>query len=298
MDKNTREEEVLNNPIAILIFIILIAVGGYFIFNNKDSDDTNVNNEVSDNTQQEQIDVLKKELEDLKNQKPQTIVKEVEKPSTKSNLTTIINQWRPRIAYIECSWWGPNGVVSEGAGSGVLGPKTSDGSYFILTNKHVVSNENDNPATQCKIWLPGISSPYIVTADLERMMMDDISFEHGDDYGNIHIRRPTQQIISVANNSKYTTCEGRASAGEQVLILGYPGIGSSNDITVTDGIISGYENGYYITSAKVEHGNSGGAAILVEDNCYLGIPSFAYSGEIESLARILDLSSSAAIWSQ
>ena len=142
-----------------------------------------------------------------------------------------------------------------------------------------------------------MSSPYTVTADLERMVMNDVSFDPVYDYGNIIISRPTQQIISVANNSKYTTCEGRASAGEQVLILGYPGIGSSNDITVTDGIISGYENGYYITSAKIEHGNSGGAAILVEKNCYLGIPSFAYSGEIESLARILDMSSASPVWS-
>lgn len=296
MDKNTNKEEIFNNPIAILLFIILIGVGGYFLFNTKNSDNTKVN-EISGNTQQEQIDVLKKELEDLKNQKPQTIVKEVEKPSSKPNLTTIINQWRPRIAYIECSWWGASGVVSEGAGSGVLGPKASDGAYFILTNKHVVSNEKSNPATQCNIWLPSMSSPYTVTADLERMVMNDVSFDPVYDYGNIIISRPTQQIISVANNSKYTTCEGRASAGEQVLILGYPGIGSSNDITVTDGIISGYENGYYITSAKIEHGNSGGAAILVEKNCYLGIPSFAYSGEIESLARILDMSSASPVWS-
>lgn len=128
--------------------------------------------------------------------------------------------------------------------------------------------------------------------------MEDISFDPVYDYGNILINRPTQQIISVANNNRYSACNKRASVGEQILILGYPGIGSSNDITVTEGIISGYENGYYITSAKVEQGNSGGAAILVDSNCYLGIPTFAYSGQIESLARILDLSSSAPIWSQ
>ena len=168
----------------------------------------------------------------------------------------------------------------------------------MYTNKHVVSNEKDNPATQCNIWLPDMSSPYTITADLERMMMDDISTDPYYDYGNVHIRKPTQQIISVANNSKYESCSERADVGEQVLILGYPGIGSASDITVTEGIISGYENGYYVTSAKVEQGNSGGAAILVEDNCYLGIPSFAQTGAIESLARILDLSSSAPIWSQ
>ncbi len=293
MDENMKEKKVLNNS-TIVIVIVIVAVGGYFLFSKKS--DTIKVTEFSNNTQQDQIDVLKKELEDLKNQKPQTIVKEVEKSSTKSSLTTIINQWRPRIAYIECVWWGSSGVVSEGAGSGVLGPKTSDGSYFILTNKHVVSNEKSNPATQCNIWLPGMSSPYTVTADLERMVMNDVSFDPTYDYGNIIISRPTKQIISIENNNKYTTCEGRASTGEQVLILGYPGIGSLNGITVTDGIISGYENGYYITSAKVEHGNSGGAAILVEKNCYLGIPSFAYSGEIESLARILDLSSTSSVW--
>lgn len=297
---NTDKENNFNNPVVIILFVALVGIGGYSLFNNKSSNNSGnqPNSDIAQNPQQDQIDVLKKEIDDLKNQNTQTIVKEVEKSSTESNLTTVINQWRPRIAYIECAWWGPNGVVSEGAGSGVLGPKTSDGSYFILTNKHVVSNEKSNPATQCNIWFPTISGSYTVTADLERMMMEDISTDPYYDYGNIIISKPTQQIISVANNSKYTTCEGRASTGEQVLILGYPGIGSSNDITVTEGIISGYENGYYITSAKVEHGNSGGAAILVEKNCYLGIPSFAYSGEIESLARILDLSSSAPIWLQ
>jgi len=186
-----------NNPVVIILFLALVSIGGYLLLSNKSSNDSGTQ-DVAQNPQQDQIDVLKKEIEDLKNQKPQTIVKEVEKPSTKSNLTTIINQWRPRIAYIECSWWGPNGVVSEGAGSGVLGPKTSDGSYFILTNKHVVSNEKSNPATQCNIWLPNMNSPYTVTADLDRMVMTDVSFDPIYDYGNIIISRPTQQIISVA----------------------------------------------------------------------------------------------------
>jgi len=70
--------------------------------------------------------------------------------------------------------------------------------------------------------------------------------------------------------------------------LGYPGIGGNNDITATEGIISSYDGDYYITSAKIEHGNSGGIAILIKDNCFLGIPSYAEAGEIESMGRILD----------
>ena len=61
------------------------------------------------------------------------------------------------------------------------------------------------------------------------------------------------------------------------------------DVTATEGIISGFDGDYYITSAKVEHGNSGGAAILVKESCELGIPTFVQTGSIESLARILDL---------
>lgn len=60
-------------------------------------------------------------------------------------------------------------------------------------------------------------------------------------------------------------------------------------IAVTEGIISGFEGNYFITSAKVEHGNSGGAAIHVRNNCLLGLPTFAQVGYIESLARILDI---------
>ena len=70
--------------------------------------------------------------------------------------------------------------------------------------------------------------------------------------------------------------------------MGYPSIGSQTDITATEGIISGYDGNYYVTSAKVERGNSGGAAVALKDNCYLGIPTFVQVGDIESLARILD----------
>jgi hypothetical protein len=70
--------------------------------------------------------------------------------------------------------------------------------------------------------------------------------------------------------------------------LGYPTIGSSGSITVTEGIVSGIEGDYYVTSAKIDHGNSGGVAILTKDDCYLGIPTFVKNnGGFESLGRIL-----------
>jgi S1-C subfamily serine protease len=60
-------------------------------------------------------------------------------------------------------------------------------------------------------------------------------------------------------------------------------------LTATDGIISGYAGDYYITSAKIERGNSGGPAILIKGKCLLGIPTFVTVGSLEALGRVLDI---------
>ena len=93
-----------------------------------------------------------------------------------------------------------------------------------------------------------------------------------------------EQAISTLDS----VCRTTAASGERVIILGYPAIGAKGDVTVTDGIISGYEDNFYITSAKIERGVSGGVAVLVDKNCYLGIPTFVRAGEVESLGRVLD----------
>jgi len=76
-------------------------------------------------------------------------------------------------------------------------------------------------------------------------------------------------------------------SGDEIVVLGYPDVGSPTGITATDGIISGYNGNYYVTSAKVEHGNSGGAAIDVANNCYLGIPTYVETDSADSLAGVL-----------
>jgi hypothetical protein len=71
--------------------------------------------------------------------------------------------------------------------------------------------------------------------------------------------------------------------------LGYPSIGAKESITATEGILSGFDEEYYTTSAKIEQGNSGGAAIHVKNDCFLGLPTLVLAGRIESLARILPI---------
>lgn len=243
------------------------------------------------NSQQTEIDSLKKEIESIKNAKPttsNTITKAVPQKSVPS-LASIVNQWRPRIAHIECKWYGPNGnLLTDVLGSGLLS-KDLMNTNFVFTNKHVITNEWEQIPSTCTIRLP--ESTEISTIAVQQTNSNDpyswtISTDKDFDVGQLFIKNPTPYIVSTASQIDY--CKKRASVGDQLIILGYPGIGSQTDITATEGIVSGYDGGYYITSAKVEHGNSGGAAILLKDNCYLGIPSYVDSGELESLARILD----------
>ena len=235
--------------------------------------------------QQNEIDTLKKEVEILKNQKPQiqTIIKEVP-VKTGFDLPSIVSQWRPQIAHIECRWYSANGqLVLDAYGSGLLFRNPVN--TLIFTNKHVLIYQGQAPYS-CKVTFPGTTDNYNLTVNTSTGHFDDINRDPVFDVGEIFIRNPSTYLNSISGVPN--DCKTRAAVGEQVLILGYPEIGSTTDITATEGIISGYENGYYITSAKVDHGNSGGVAILVKDNCYLGIPSFVQAGQLESLARILD----------
>ena len=157
---------------------------------------------------------------------------------------------------------------------------------MIFTNKHVVSDSWGDAPGACVINFPDSSESYNINMNPVTRSMNDISVFQNLDVGEIFIRNPGAYVLSNAKLNNF--CTTRVSVGEQIVVLGYPVIGSQTDITATEGIVSGYENGYYITSAKVEHGNSGGAAISVKNNCSLGIPSFVDSGQLESLGRILD----------
>jgi len=54
--------------------------------------------------------------------------------------------------------------------------------------------------------------------------------------------------------------------GDQIIVLGYPVDGSKTTVTATQGIVAGFNGNYIVTDAKIDHGNSGGAAILVKDD--------------------------------
>ena len=203
-----------------------------------------------------------------------------------SNLVNIISQWRPRIVYVECHWLDSNNqIVQADSASGLL--MTPYSPAYVLTNAHVLvydQNGSKYGASGCSVKSPGLNDAIVVP-------QQDLGANQQVDVGILWLKNISQDISTLSKSYMKICATGvtKAALGEQVIILGYPGIGSDSDITVTEGIISGYDGDYYITSAKIEHGNSGGAAILVKDDCYLGIPSYAVAGQIESLGRILDI---------
>lgn len=199
--------------------------------------------------------------------------KQVQEVAKRGDVATIVKEWRPRIAQVKCTWV----QGQKTTGSGLLIGKI-DGTHKVQTNNHVVHDESLGSPESCTVRLPGDE---VVSANHLK--------SHGSlDIATLSINEPSTLMATLAANISSKACTKRADTGNPIVVLGYPGIGSKGDVTATEGIISGYDGNYYITSAKIEQGNSGGAAISLRDNCLLGVPTLTYVGKIESLGRILD----------
>ena len=197
----------------------------------------------------------------------------------KYDLSAIIGEWRKRTAHIRCSF-----TAGTTTGSGVLlnFPEAGGVVYAALTNRHVMVDGVNKVAKFCTVLFPERSGSFTETiGNLEVST-------NGYDFGRITI--PNADVSLAANSAgPGKLCTERPVIGDEIIILGYPLIGSNEDITATEGIVSGFDGDYFVTSAKVERGNSGGPAILLRKNCLLGIPTFVQSGVLESLARVLDI---------
>lgn len=192
-----------------------------------------------------------------------------------TDVSTVVQKWNPRVAYIYCKY----NSYSSGTGSGIA-IAMSDGSVWIVTNKHVIT-ENGYGAEYCGVILPDNDQVYIVELSGIKVATS------GSDWGVLEITDVDSALRTQSAFPKL--CSSTPSLGDRIIVLGYPTIGSASGVTVTTGLISGFDDDYFVTDAKIEHGNSGGAAILVGDDCLLGIPTAALTGSIESFGRILDI---------
>lgn len=216
-----------------------------------------------------ELEGLRSKLNELENRKPTIVTKSI---IAEPSLASLVSEWTPRVGLIVCGWKNSKTVAS---GSFVL--NRTDYGNLALTNRHVLLDEYGYPPNECILLVNG--KEYSIPWDKDTYYYNR---EDYTDFGFVKTNIPSE-IIKVCNELRFSKPE----IGDKIVVLGYPGVGSTESITATEGIISGIESDYYVTSAKIEHGNSGGAAILIKNNCYLGIPSYVEVGSAETLGRIL-----------
>lgn len=167
----------------------------------------------------------------------------------------------------------------------------SQGSGTVITEGMVLSNFHVQMGYPNYCIVKQVDDQGILTEDVYNVdysVVENPSY----DFWVFHIVRNVENINADPNPLPLLACtENQIQIGDNVRILGFPYAGGDN-ITVTEGIVSGHVDkisGLYITSAKIDHGNSGGAAIDISKNCFLGIPTVARAGELESYGGIRGL---------
>ena len=191
-------------------------------------------------------------------------------------------------------------------GSGVILGKTTNNKTLIITNNHAIPASytqsldypcivfySDNPTVNLTKYYYAQPVYFASRASNNTMSTYDFNYlelrQEVSLSGSTVVPIPNTSLI-IADGGRPKVCSaGNIQVGNKVLVLGYAGVGGSN-LTAKEGIISGFDNVYTSTSAKIEQGDSGGGAFLPDSDCLIGMPTYSVSGRIESLGRILMLS--------
>ena len=205
-----------------------------------------------------------------------TLRSELHQEVRRDTLSEIAQSWKGRIGKVGCAY-GKDETVHRQTGSAVALLRDDD--LVFITNRHIVKS-NKGPLIGCQIVVPEHDKSFTVSAQ-------QVRFHTERDFARIDV--PEEPATLVNESAQTNACSAAPDIGERLVILGYPRTGATEGITATDGIVSGFEEGYYVTSAKIEQGNSGGAAVSISRDCFLGVPTLSVVGQVESLARILPI---------
>ncbi|MEK7538841.1 MAG: trypsin-like peptidase domain-containing protein [Patescibacteria group bacterium] len=244
------------------------------------------------NAQQKSLENAQAEIEKLKlasaeAQKKQSLLEQKIKQESKKATSGTDNSYSkiPLGAVVKIDCWESIqdflNLDKHRLGSGVF---MSSG--FVLTNRHVINN---NDKTNCIVFIRDekdakkqtlfFATVFGIVTTSDAAFLGIKNLWNNGDFEKIP--------IAYVFPEKTASCkESDLKLGAKLAVVGYPTVGGDT-ITITDGIVSGFDGDYIKTSAKIEHGNSGGGAFLVPSGCWIGIPTASVTGEIESLGRIL-----------
>lgn len=161
-----------------------------------------------------------------------------------------------------------------GRGSGFV----YDPSGFILTNHHVVEG-----AAEIVVTLP----------DRRSFPASVVDYVRRQEYTGSDVRAEIQTIIDAAvlkiNAQALPTLPFGDSSivrqGQEVLVAGYPGGVTTDEVSVTRGIVSALRPGWIQTDAAIEKGNSGGPVIDRQGNV-VGLATFV-TGPLRKIGGVV-----------
>ena len=153
-----KEKIRLSTWIIVGIVVVFISLSiGYLLNKNDSQQGLEPGQAISAaSTEASDISDLQQQITDLKNRPPEVKTETTTKDS-QSDYSSIISEWKDRVARVECTWTYTDGeVIQEGQGSGTLTNMTTMG-VSLVTNKHVVSGDKNGSfvANWCVIGVYG-----------------------------------------------------------------------------------------------------------------------------------------------
>lgn len=186
-------------------------------------------------------------------------------PVAPVSLEDLIARAKPAVVLVRVTK--ASGISGRGSGF-VYSP-----SGFIVTNHHVIEG-----ATEISVTIPGRGTYPASVVDYVRRE----EFQGGDlradiDVALLRVELSGLPVLPIGNSDTLRQ-------GQELLVLGYPGIVSTDEVSVTRGIVSAVRPGWVQTDAAIEPGNSGGP-VLDREGRVIGLAAFV-TGPLRKIGGI------------
>jgi S1-C subfamily serine protease len=276
---------ILMSLMILILFIIITVLGiQIFLFNKQLNNTTNEVKKISN-----QLNSVKeansKQVES--NQEFQSKLNSISSNSTSKSISdTNINNFADLTKSIVKIYNISRSSTSSGTGTII------DKEGHILTNKHVIeesssyyssassviaicitNNPDEKPKCEYTAEIINIGTGEL---DLALLKIDKKLKYSGGKFQTSSLQKEDLALLKPKNIiSEFNT---NPQLGSQINVVGYPGAGGDS-ISLTQGIYSGsIDELFFKTDAKVNSGNSGGAA-FDSSNKFLGVPTAVSGGQ-------------------